>query len=396
MPDLPPELRPLLSRRRILQTAGIGAAGLVAAACGAKPPSANPDGTPNPSKTDLSATQKKLIWSNWPLYIDVDKAGKHPSIESFTKATGIDVTYIEDINDNAEFYAKMRPVLQNGQWIGRDIVTLTDWMAAIWVERGFVQPLQKKLIPNIVNLQPVQWATPFDPGRDYSLPWQSGYAGLGWNTAALKKATGKTSLKSLDELWDPRLRGKIICLSEMRDTVNLMLSFQGANPSNFTDDEFNKAIAALQVQVSNGQIRAFQGNEYATALQRGDAIAVIGWSGDLSQLGDGFGFAIPESGGSLWTDNMMIPVLSPHAVNANKWMDWYYTPEIAAEVAVAVQYICPVLGAQEIVAKTDPALAENPLIFPNAKDLANTHVFMPLTPVQEAKYSSQWAKLTGA
>ena len=261
MPDLPPEMRPLLSRRRILQTAGIGAAGLVAAACGAKPPSSNAGNVPNPSKTDLSSTQKKLIWSNWPLYIDVDKAGKRPSIEQFTKATGIQVNYIEDINDNAEFYAKMRPVLQNGQWIGRDIVTLTDWMAATWVENGYVQPLQKKYIPNIVNLQPVQWATPFDPGRDYSLPWQSGYAGLGWNTAALKKATGKTSLKSVDELWDPRLRGKIILLSEMRDTVNLMLSYQGANPSKFTDDEFSKAIAALQVQVSNGQIRAFPGDE---------------------------------------------------------------------------------------------------------------------------------------
>ena len=395
MSHIPPEVRPLLTRRRVLQTAGVGAAGLLAAACGARPPGGG-SAVPNPSRTDLSAKQKQLIWSNWPLYIDVDKAGRHQSIDDFTKKTGISVQYIEDINDNAEFYAKMRPVLLNGQWIGRDIVVLTDWMASTWVKDGYVQPLQKNLIPNILNLQPVQWASPFDPGRDFSLPWQSGYAGLGWNTAALKKATGKTSLKSLDELWDPRLRGKIILLSEMRDTVNLVLSYQGANPSNFTDDEFYKAIAFLQTQVSNGQIRAFQGNEYATALQRGDAIAVIGWSGDLSQLGGGYGFALPESGGSLWTDNMMIPVLAHHAINANEWMNFYYTPEIAAMVAVAVQYICPVLGAQEIVAKTNPSLAENPLIFPTAKDLANTHVFMPLTPVKQAQYAAAWAKLTGA
>ena len=58
-------------------------------------------------------------------------------------------------------------------------------------------------------------------------------------------------------------------------------------------------------------------------------------------------FAIPDAGGTLWSDNMMVPIGTPHKKNAETLMNYYYDPAVAAQVAAYVNYICPVQGAQE-------------------------------------------------
>ena len=181
----------------------------------------------------------------------------------------------------------------------------------------------------------------------------------------------------------------------MRDTVGIILAWQGHNPSNFTDDQFNGAIAALQKQVDSGQIRQVTGNDYAGALESGDLIAVIGWSGDMVQLGDAFGVGLPETGGTLWTDNMLIPALAAHKRNAELLMNYYYDPVVAAQVAKVVQYVCPVVGAKEEMLKTDPALAGNQWIFPDAETLSKAYVFMTLTEEQDVKYQRAFQKAIG-
>jgi spermidine/putrescine transport system substrate-binding protein len=227
------------------------------------------------------------------------------------------------------------------------------------------------------------------------MPWQSGFGALGWNKSALKDALGTDTLVSLDQLFDPALKGKISVLSEMRDTMGIMLAWLGYDPSNFTDDQFGEAIEALTQQVDNGQIRQVAGNEYVAAMESGDVTAVIGWSGDMFQLGDAFGVALPESGGMLWTDNMMIPALASHKKNAEAIMNYYYDPAVAAEVAAYVQYVSPVKGAKEAMAEIDPALVENPWIFPNDAILGNSYVFMSLTPEQDATYQRAFQKAIG-
>ncbi|MGI9197708.1 MAG: ABC transporter substrate-binding protein [Candidatus Nanopelagicales bacterium] len=392
--------RSALSRRRLLQVAGISGIAATAAACGAGAGGggeASGSNAASPTTAqDVSDTEKTVNWANWPLYIDVDdQSGKYPSLEAFTAATGIAVNYTEDVNDNNEFYAKVRAQLESGQSIDRDIVVLTDWMAALWISNGFVAPLDKANIPNFANMQPKYLDVSFDPGRTYTMPWFSGFGAFGWNKELLKQTLGTDTLTSLDQLWDPKLKGRITVLSEMRDTVGIIMAWQGADPSNFTDDQFQAAIAELQKQVDSGQIRQVTGNDYVAAMETGDVIAVIGWSGDMYQLGDKYGVGLPETGGMLWTDNMLIPAVATHKKNAETVMNYYYDPKVAAEVAAYVQYVSPVKGAKEAMADIDPALVDSQWIFPSDATLSNSYVFMTLTADQDVSYQRQFQKAIG-
>ena len=385
-------MRSSVSRRRLLQAAGIGSAAMVATACG----TGSSDSTEASAAEDMSDSEMVVNWSNWPLYLEEDEdTGGNPSLEEFQSSTGIDVTYTPDINDNNEFYAKVRTQLEQGQDIGRDMVVLTDWMAALWIQSGYAQKLDKAIIPNAVNLIPRLAVVEFDADHSYSLPWQGGFAGLGYNIPALKEATGQTYMSSLDQLFDPALKGRITVLSEMRDTMGCILGSLGYDATDFTDAEFEEAIAELTKHVDSGQIRQVTGNDYIAAMDSGDVIAVIGWSGDVIALGEDFGFSLPESGGMLWTDNMLIPSLAQHKKNAEQVMNYYYDPEVAAQVAAWGNYLCPVEGAQAAMEKLDPELATSEWIFPSASVLDSANVFMELTPEQNEAYERLFQKATG-
>ena len=398
-------MRSSISRRRLLQAAGISAAAATAAACGAGGDSGSTETAEATAEAtteaatgvqDLSDSEPIVNWSNWVEYMDIDEdTGAYPTLERFQEESGLEVTYTEDINDNNEFYAKVRTQLEQGQSIDRDLVVLTDWMAGLWIQNGFAQKLDKANIPNSANLIPRLQEVSFDKPRDYTLPWQGGFAGLGYNIAAFQDATGATEMTSLDQLFDPALAGRITLLSEMRDTMGCIIAWQGNDPSNFTDAQFQEAIDALTEQVNSGQVRQVTGNDYLGALESGDVIGVIGWSGDIFALGEDFAFALPESGGTLWTDNMLVPATSTHKKNAEAVMNFYYDPEVAAEVAAYINYLCPVSGAQEAMVAIDPELAENPYIFPTEEFLSQTYVFMDLTPEQNEEYERLFQRAIG-
>ena len=303
-----PLLRGLLSRRTLLQGAGASAAAAALAACGTS-------GTANKAKPanqaaakDLSDTDKIINWSNWPEYIDVnDKTKKRPTLDAFTAATGIKVNYVEDYNDNDEFFAKVKPQLSAGQDTGRDVWCSTDWMAARLIRLHWVQKLDKANIPNASNLEPALQNVEYDPGRAYSLPWQSGFTGIGYNP----KATGGKAVTTIDQLLtDPSLKGKVTLLTEMRDTVGLTMLAMGKDPANFTDDDFNAAIAELQKAKDAGQIKGFTGNEYGKGLASGDIAACMAWTGDVVQLqadNPKLGYALPPTGHMIWSDNFVFP-----------------------------------------------------------------------------------------
>ena len=393
-----------LPRRRLLQSAGIGGAALMAAACGARGTSSTP--APSGSRSegnlaaktqpDQSATEKKLVWSSWVEYIDEDDDGNRPTLERFEEATGIDVELREDINDTAEFAAKVRPQLEAGQDIGRDLVVLTDWMAALWTRQGFAQQFDRSNMPNADNLIPSLQNVAFDPDRSHSLPWQGGYTGLGFNSKLLKELTGKSEIRTVQEMWDPALKGRITILAEMRDSMGLVMQSLGTDPANFTQDQFDAAAAEIQAQIDSGQIRQVTGNDYIPSMLTGDVVAAFAWSGDIALEGKPYKFVIPESGGLLWTDDMMVPAMARHMANAEQLMNWYYDPEIAAEVAAWVAYISPVAGAQEAMEKIDPDLVDDPFIFPTAEDLANITAFQWLTPEEEVKYARLYQSVIGA
>ncbi|MEO8328660.1 MAG: spermidine/putrescine ABC transporter substrate-binding protein [Candidatus Nanopelagicales bacterium] len=381
-----------LSRRHFLS--GVGAAGAAVASAGLLAGCGNDDTDASGETPDQSTVDKKLNVANWQLYIDtkrVDGEKTYPTLEAFQTEFGIEVAYTEPINDNEEYFAKIRPQLAAGNDIGQDLIVMTDWMASNLINIGYLQKLDKTNIPNLDNIVPKLKSPVFDPNRDYSIPWQSGVTGIAYDAGQIGEV-GSIS----DLLTNPELNGSITVLKEMRDTMGLIMLDQGANPEEFTEDEWNNAIEALQSAVDNGQVRQFTGNNYAQLLAKGDLKACIAWSGDVIQLqfdNPDIKFVVPDAGGMLWSDNMLIPNGVQHKLNAELWMNYYYQPEVAAELAAWVNYICPVVGAQEIMAKTDKSLAANPLIFPTEEDYAKLSIFRALTDAEAGTFTTQFQAL---
>ncbi|HUW77219.1 MAG TPA: spermidine/putrescine ABC transporter substrate-binding protein [Candidatus Nanopelagicaceae bacterium] len=395
VPGLAQFIKAQATRRAVL--GGAGAVGIAAflAACGTSA-GTKTGSAAGATVTDLSATDKTLIVSNWPLYIDVDSKNQsdHPTIDAFTAKTGIKVTYTEDVSDNNVFFGKIRNQLAAGQPIGRDLIVMTDWMAARLIRLGWVEKVDHANTPNVeANLAAALKSPPWDPNRDYSAPWQSGFSLIAYNEHVT------TPVKDIDELFTrPDLKGKVTLLTEMRDTVGLVLLSMGKDPANFTDADFNAAMAKIQAAVDSGQVRKFTGNEYAPDLAKGNIAACIAWSGDVVQLqfaDPKINYTIPDAGVTLWSDNMLIPNKASHKANAEAWMNYYYDPAVAAQVAAYVNYICPVEGAKAEAAKIDPALASNQLIFPSAATLAKSHIFMGLDAATESKYQDAFSKVSG-
>ncbi len=343
--------------------------------------------------TDLSASQKEMTISNWPGYIDPRKKADS-TFQVFQKETGIAVTYNDDINDNSEFYAKVKNQLGTCEPIGRDLIVLTDWMAARMIGLGWIQPLDAANVANLQSnlLKPLRDRV-WDKKLEYHAPWQTGLTGIAYNAAK----TGE--IKSFAELLDnTELKGRVTMLTEMRDTMGFMLKVVGADPSDFSEEEWANALDRLREAVSNGQIRSFTGNNYTQDLAAGNIVACEAWSGDVIQLqfdNPDIKFVAPEEGLSLWSDNMMVPNLATHQANAEKWIDYYYDPKVAAKLAAWVNYICPVEGARQEMEKIDPSLVDNPLIFPDDELLATTFDFMPLDDQQMIQYEGEWADVTG-
>ncbi len=329
---------------------------------------------------------KNIVWANWAAYIDEDDAGNYPTLDRFEEESGIRVSYQIDVDDNNTYYAKVKDQLALGQDIGADTVCLTDWMVSRLIRFGYVQELDKTAIPNSKNLLASLQDPGFDPGRTFSLPWQGGFAGLCWNKELYPKG-----LKNVSDLWDPELKGRVGVLSEMRDTIGLILAEQGVDiSSDFSATQFEAAVELFREKVESGQIRNIKGNSYLEDLKSEDTIAAMVWSGDVTvinaEAGDKWEFIIPEAGGTLWNDNFVVPIGTTKQASVHELINYYYQPDVAAEVAAWVNYITPVEGAQAEAEKIDPALAENQLIFPNAETLATAKVFRALSADEEQSF----------
>ena len=382
----------MLTREELLRRAGFGAAMLsipgLAAACGGSSGGGEASGTTQ----KLAST---LRFANWPLYIDVNEKTKaHPTLDAFTKKTGVKVDYKEDINSNSEYFGKIQGPLSRGQSINEDIIVLTDneRYLSLMIDKGWVEELDKDAIPNIINLAEVQKHPGFDPDRKYSLPWQSGMTGIAYNPKLTKP------ILSIDQLFeDKSLKGQITALNGFGDTLGLVMLSNGDDPSNVTDASFKAAIDRVKAASDSGQIRQFTGNEYAGPLSKGDLKACIAWSGDIVQLlpdNPDLKWNIPAAGGIIWTDNMLIPK-GGDAYTASVYMNYAYIPAVAAKIAAYIQYVTPVKGTQEAMSKVDPSLAGNQLIFPSDSTLDKVHLIDPKA-LSNQSYNEQWQAVLGA
>jgi spermidine/putrescine transport system substrate-binding protein len=397
-----------ITRRQLLGRAAAGAGGVslaaLLAACGGggidaseEPAEPAPPAGEEPAAEPPAQELHDITWANWQLYLDTDESGNHyPTLEAFEAEYGIKVEYLEgDINGNEEFFAKIRPQLEQGQDVGRDLVVLTDTsgVPGRMIELGFLEKLDKDAIPNIVNLLDVHKSPSFDPNRDYSLPWQGGMTGIGYDP---DKVGGDVT--SLDQLFsDAKLKGKVTFLTEMPDTVGLAALLNGDDPSAITDESFDRAIAVLQEAVDAGQVRQFTGNEYSSLLAQGDVWAAMAWSGDLVQLqydNPNLKWVQPTEGGMIWTDQLLIPK-GADAFTASTLINWYYDPKIAAQAAAWINYISPVKGAKEELLAQDPDIANNVLIFPPDDVLAKSKLF-DVNASNNDDYKAKFQALLGA
>ena len=312
----------------------------------------------------------ELTVSNWPGYID---PGKNGSVAEFEEQTGATVKYIEDINSNLQFFGKMQPLLDQGESGGRDIIVVTDWMAKRMYDLGYLEEINPDDIPTVLdNLAPqFQSEGSYDPEHKFSIPWQGGMTGL-WIIKG--EADDVTSVNDL--LEDPKYKGRVTVLDEMRDTVPLVMRADGVDMANATKEDWMAAIDKIGKAVESGQIRKVTGNEYTEDLTSGNVVASVGWSGDGYLIGrDDVEWRRPDEGCNLWFDMMAIPAGAPNTAAALEFMNFAYEPEVQADIAAFVNYVTPVAGVKEILAKRDPKLAENPLIFPDDQFVADCFPF---------------------
>ncbi len=382
-----------ITRRKLMRRGAAGALSVSAmaylAACGE---TGGEKSDPKDAKTiEKGKIAKSMYMANWPFYIEEDRG----TLKDFQKEYGTKIKYVEEINDNTEFFGKVRQQYDRGDSGGRDIHVVTDWMAERMMSRGYVQKLDKSTMPNVgANLIDRLKSPPFDPGRDFSVPWQSGMTGI-----VYRKDLVKREPKSMEDLFDPKYKGKVTLLTEMRDTVPMVAAWLGSDPEKATLDEFKEALAKIEEAVDSGQIRAFTGNDYTSALSKGDSWLVLGWSGDAITLqadDPNIQFVQPESGFSLWTDNMQIPVGAPHAFTAEKFMDFVYQPEVAVDLTAYVNYVCPVKGVKELLEKSDPELAKSPLIFPDDTVLEKAFVVRAFNAEEAEDLEGEFQRVIGA
>jgi len=329
------------------------------AACGGGGGGIGNSGEKETTKVKLeSKPSGSLTISNWPLYIDKG------TVPAFEKATGVSVKYIEDINSNEEFFNKLRPQLEQGESGGRSIFVLADYMVSKMHKLGYLQEFDKSALPEVEkNLVSSLQHPQFDPNRDYTVPWQSGMTGI-----IVNKETGN-DIHSICDLFNPKYKGKIDILNEVREAVPLVMKCEGVDPNEASEADWMKAIEKLKAASESGQIRRFTGNDYQSDLTSGNVVAVMGWSGDAVQLQEDnpeLEWRMPTEGCMLWSEDMVIPVGAPNPTAAEAFMNYVYEPENQAAIAEYVNYVTPVEGVKEVFEKQDPALAKNQLIFPSA------------------------------
>jgi spermidine/putrescine transport system substrate-binding protein len=352
------------------------------------------------ARRDDSQRDRSVDFANWPLYIDTDDedTSERPTLSAFTERTGICVRYAEEINDNDEFFGKISPALMNHQETDRDLIVVSDWMAARFVRLGWVQEMDRAKQPNVAKYLDPQLRSPaFDDGRLHSVPWQSGITGIAYNRRKLGR-----EIKHTDDLWADDLRGKVTLLSGLDESFALLMQGNGVDVTRWTADDFHTVCEQVERLVKAKHIRRFTGNDYIKDLSTGDVLACQAYSGDVIQLqadNPDIEFVVPQEGAELWAESLMIPNLARHKRNAEALVDHYYEPEVAAELAAWVNYVCPVPAARDVLASSKDeetaALAEDPLIFPDDEMRRRLAIARDITSEERTEFAKRWNSIVG-
>ncbi|MFJ2031396.1 PotD/PotF family extracellular solute-binding protein [Streptosporangium sp. NPDC087985] len=393
-----------VTRRDAFRLAGLSAAGLALTACGVQ---GKKVAAPKQDAVAAYWADKKrngtLRFANWPLYIDKD-GKRYPSLEMFTADTGVKVTYQEAVQEIPSFFGKIQPQLAAGQDIGFDLMVLTNSIQLNRaIQLGYLVPLDHSQLPNFAANVSSTFKDPiWDPNNTYTVPWAGGMTGIAYNP---KYVDG---VKSINDLWDPKYKGKVGMLVDTQEISNFGMFALGIDPNTSTEADWRKAAEKLKAQRDAGLVRKYYENDYVEALARGEVWITMAWSGDIFQQvaeGKDLKFVVPEEGGTIWTDNLCIPKTAQNPVDALMLMDYVYQPKIATMLTEYINYVTPVPATRDLVladaAKAKDAdkklleqLAESPLVYPSEADMARLRPYKSLTTAEEKVFEGIFQPIT--
>jgi spermidine/putrescine transport system substrate-binding protein len=383
----------MMSRRRFLGRSSLALGGLalgptLLAACGGDDGGGSTEAGSGEAPDFTPTTSDSLRISNWPFYIDEETVGL------FEEESGLSVTYTEDVNDNEEYFARIREPLSRGDDIGADLFIVTDFLVNRLIGLGWLAPLDDANIPNKGNLVSSLQGIAFDPDRTYSLPWFSGFTSVAYNP----ELTGR-EITSLNDIFDPEFAGQVTMFSDLRDGLGQVMLGEGVALGEVTTEDVEAAVAKVQEAKDAGQIRRFTGNDYGDDLVAGNVAIAQAYSGDVAQLqldNPDLQFVFADEGMVSWSDNMVMPITTENSTGAEQWMNYAYDPANAARITAYVQFISPVEGSGEELVALDPALAENELINPPNEVRDSAQAWRGLTDEEDQEYSAMYAAVARA
>lgn len=367
------------TRRQFLGRGARAAAALAVgptfvASCGSKPGPSTP-------------VSNALRISDWAFYM-VDGF-----IADFQNKAGITVDYMEDFNDNEEWFAKVKEPLSRKQDIGCDLVAPTSFMVGRLHSLGWLNNVNAANIPNLTNMRPDLLNASVDPGRKFSAPYMSGLVGLAYNRAV----TGR-DIRTIEDLWDPAFKGRISLFSDAQDGLGMIMLSQGNSPENPTTETVGKAVDLVKEQKDKGQVRKFTGSDYTNDLAAGNIVVGQAYSGDVARLqadNPDLQFVVPHTGGTTFVDTMVIPYTTSHQDWAETWINYVYDRPNYARLIAHTNYVPVLSNMVDDLSKIDPKLAANPLINPPQSVLDNVKSWPALSDQQTQEFDKMYAAVTG-
>ncbi len=344
-----------LSRRDFVKKAlalGVGLSGIAAAlmACSrdkeqpATGKAVEPKDPAGDDKKPGGELEKELRIYNWSDYIAKD------TVSNFEKEFGVKVIY-DTYESNEELLAK----LQAGA-SGYDLVCPSGFMVPALVALDLIDAIDRSRIPNSSNLSDIFAGLPYDPPQKYSLPYQWGITGV-----AYRKDKVKAPVESWGVLHDTQYAGKMTQTDDMRDVIGCWLKYRGKSANSVVPEELEQAKKDALLAKKN--IKSYISAPVKGQLITGDVWIAQLWSGDTVQAQaeqPEIQFVIPNEGGTMFVDTMLIPKKAPHKRAAYAFLDYILRPDVGAAISDVTGYGSPNTKAL--------ALMKNPVPFPSAED----------------------------
>lgn len=327
--------------------------------------------------TALAALRRtpELNVFNWTEYLPQEV------LNAFAKEYGVKVNY-DTYSSNEEMLAKLSAGAS-----GYDIVVPSDYMVTILRKQNLLEPLDKKALPNMKNLEPSLLNQEFDPGNKYSVPYMWGTVGIAVNTTKVKeKITG------WKDLWNTKYKGRIVLPDDSREVIGMALQVLGKTRNSTNAKDLEAAKQRLKSLVP--LVKAFDSDSPKSLLLSGEVYLGMVWSGEAvlaNMENPNIIYVIPEEGGGIWMDNLAIPKSARNKDMAHKFIDFLLRPQIGAKLSEAYPYGNPNKASH---AFTSPEIIKNPACYPSAAALKRAEW---LTDVGAATviYDRIWTELKG-